>query len=73
VLKGKLLTVNEVLKITGISRYTLYRDSRNGKIKPIYLSSRIVRYREEDVKKYADEKKQSYLVNYYKQKKKERN
>ena len=72
-LKGNLLTVNEVLKITGISRHTLYRDSRNGKIKPIYLSSRIVRYREEDVKKYADEKKQSYLVNYYKQKKKERN
>ena len=67
-LKGNLLTVNEVLEIAGISRYTLYRDSRSGKIKPIKFG-KSVRYREEDVERYAEEKKQSYLVNYYKQKK----
>ena len=67
-LKGNLLTVNEVLEITGVSRYTLYRDSRSGKIQPIYFGKN-VRYQEEDVLRYAEEKKKSYLVNYYKQKK----
>ena len=73
-LKGNLLTVNEVLEIAGVSRYTLYRDTRSGKIKSLKFGKN-VRYREEDVERYAEEKKQSYLVNYYKQKKdeKERN
>jgi len=72
-LKGNLLTVNEVLEIAGISRYTLYRDSRSGLIQPLYFGKN-VRYREEDVMRYAEEKKKSYRVIYYKQKKeKERN
>lgn len=69
-LKGNLLTVNEVLEIAGISRYTLYRDSKNGHIQPIYFGKN-VRYREEDVKEYAEKKKQSARVNFYKQKEKE--
>lgn len=68
-LSGNLLTVNEVLKITGVSRYTLYRDSRSGKIQPIYFGKN-VRYREEDVKRYAEEKKQSVRVIYYQNQKK---
>lgn len=72
-LKGNLLTINEVLKMAGISRYTLYRDSRNGLIKPIYFGKN-VRYKEEDAKQYAEEKKQSIRVIQYQQKKaKERN
>lgn len=70
-LKGNLLTVNEVLEMAGVSRYTLYRDSRSGKIQPIYFG-KSVRYQEEDVKRYAEEKKQSIRVNYYKQKKEEK-
>lgn len=71
-LKGKLLTIKEVLEIASVSRYTLYRDSQNGKIEPIYFGKN-VRYREADVIKYAESKKQSVHVNYYKQmKEKER-
>lgn len=72
-LNGKLLTVKEVLEITGVSRYTLYRDSRSGKIQPLYFGKN-VRYQEEDVERYAEEKKQSVRVLYYQQNKdKERN
>lgn len=67
-LKGNLLTVNEVLKIAGISRYTLYRDSKSGLIKPIKFGKNI-RYKEEDAKRYAEEKKQSAKVIVYQQKK----
>lgn len=64
----KLLTVNEVLKIAGISRHTLHRDTKSGKIKVIRFG-KALRYREEDVNKYAEKKKHSKSVNYYKQKK----
>ena len=65
---GKLWSVNEVLKVTGVSRYTLHRDTKNGKINVIRFG-KALRYREEDVIKYAEDKKNSKLVNLYKQKK----
>lgn len=67
-MKSKLLTVEETLKIAGISRYTLYRDSKNGKIEAINFGVN-VRFREDDVMRYAEEKKNSVFVNYYKNKK----
>lgn len=63
----RLLTINEVLDLAQVSRFTLYRDSRNGKIEPIYFGKN-VRYREQDAVKYAEEKNSSKLVNYYRNK-----
>ena len=63
----KLMTIKEVLEQAGVSRYTLYRDSKNGKIKAIYFGKN-VRYRESDVKDYVAEKRNSKSVNYYKRK-----
>lgn len=49
---GKLLTVKEALEIAKVSRYTLYKDIKSGKIKSINFG-RNVRFREEDVLAYA--------------------
>lgn len=63
----KLLTIKEVLERSKVSRYTLYRDIRSGKLPAIYLG-RNVRIKEVDAATYADEKSNSKRVAYYRKK-----
>lgn len=65
--KDKLLTIKEVLGISKVSRYTLYRDIKSGYVPAVYLG-RNVRIRESDAIKYANAKGQSTLVQYYRNK-----
>lgn len=63
----KLLTIKETLELSGVSRYTLYRDIQSGKIPAIYVG-RNVRIKESDAQAYAKEKESSKLVLHYKNK-----
>jgi excisionase family DNA binding protein len=63
----RLLTINEVLALAGISRYTLYRDIKAGKLPALYVG-RNVRIWERDAKTYAAEKGNSKSVSHYKEK-----
>lgn len=63
----KLLTIKEVLGISQVSRYTLYRDIKSGKIPALYLGKN-VRIKESDAITYAEAKGQSKNVAYYKNK-----
>ena len=63
----KLLTVKEVIELSRVSRYTLYRDIKSNKLPAVYLG-RNVRIRECDAVSYAAEKGQSKRVAYYKKK-----
>lgn len=65
--KDKLLTIKEVLDISKISRYTLYRDIKSGMLPSINIG-RNVRIKESDAIKYAEEKGQSKMVLYYRNK-----
>lgn len=67
-LHGELLTVKEVLEMSGVSRYTLYRDINSKKIPVIYFG-RNVRFKIQDAENYAKEKKGSRWVNLWKEKK----
>lgn len=60
-LDSKYLSINEVLKLSGISRATLNRDIKNGKLKTVNFL-RSVRILESDALKYAAEKKGSPRV-----------
>lgn len=48
----KLLTIKEVLDIAKVSRHTLYRSIKAGKIPAIYIG-RNVRFKESDALTYA--------------------
>lgn len=61
----KFMTIKEVTELAQISRYTLYRDIRSGKLPAVYLG-RNVRIRESDAFEYAKEKGHSKRVAYYK-------
>ena len=65
--EDKLLTINEVLNISKVSRYTLYRDIKSKKVPAIYIG-RNVRIKESDALVYAESKGQSRSVAYYKDK-----
>ena len=60
-----LLTIKEVLEMSNVSRYTLYRDIKSGKIPAVYLGKN-VRIKESDAIAYAEMKGQSKRVAYYK-------
>ncbi len=62
-----LLTIKEVLEMAKVSRYTLYRDIKSGKIPAMYLGKN-VRIKESDAVAYAEAKGQSKRVAYYKNK-----
>lgn len=66
-LDDKMLTIKEVLEISKVSRYTLYRDIKSGKIPAVYLG-RNARIKESDAIKYAESKGRSKHVAYYKDK-----
>lgn len=66
-LDDRLLTIKEVLEIAGISRYTLYRDIKSGKIPAVYFGVN-VRIKESDAFAYAESKRNSSRVAYYKDK-----
>lgn len=61
---GKLLTIKEVLEISKVSRFTLHRDIKSGKLDAIYIG-RNVRIKESDAIAYAKEKANSKSVAYY--------
>lgn len=61
----KLLTIKEVLEISKISRYTLYKDIQSGKIPSVNIG-RNVRIKESDAIEYAKIKGQSKNVLHYK-------
>ena len=50
----RLVTIKEVVERASISRYTLYRDIKAGKIPVIYFG-RTVRIKEKDAEAYAKE------------------
>lgn len=66
----KLLTVKEVLKMSGVSRNTLSRDIKSGKIKAIHFG-RNVRFKEDDAHAYTEEKKNSHWAHLHKEKSKD--
>lgn len=66
-IEAKLLTINEVLELSKVSRYTLYRDIKSGKIPAIYIG-RNVRIKESDAIKYAEAKGNSKSVLNYRNK-----
>lgn len=59
-----LLTIKEALEIANVSRYTLYRDIKAGRIPAIYIG-RNVRIKESDVLAYAKVKSDSKFVKLY--------
>lgn len=63
----KLLTIKEVLELSKVSRYTLYRDIKSGKV-PSMNIGRNVRIRECDAIEYAKDKGKSKIVAYYREK-----
>lgn len=63
----KLLTIKEVLELSGVSRFTLYRDIQAGDI-PAINFGRNVRIKESDAKAYAADKAKSKRVAHYKNK-----
>ena len=65
--KEKLLTIKEVLELASVSRHTLYRDIKSGKIPAIYLGKN-VRIKEKDAVEYAKKKANSKSVQFYKKK-----
>lgn len=69
-LNSKYLSIAEVLKLSGVSRTTLNRDIKSGKIKTVNFL-RSVRILESDALKYAEEKKDSSRINRNKNKDKD--
>lgn len=67
-LEGELVTIKDVMEMSGVSRNTLYRDIKSKKIQAIYFG-RIVRFKKEDAEKYAEQKKDSKWVKLWKEKK----
>lgn len=61
---AKLLTIKEVLSISKVSRFTLYRDIKSGKLPAVHFG-RNVRIKESDANEYAKEKGSSKRVAYY--------
>lgn len=47
----KLLTASEVMEILQIKRTALWNLDKKGKLCPIRINARLVRYREEDVRR----------------------
>ena len=63
----KLLTIKEVLEISGVSRYTLYRAIKSGKV-PTIQFGRNVRIKESDALAFAEAMGNNKRVAYYKNK-----
>lgn len=63
----KLLTIKEVLEISKVSRYTLYRAIKSGKV-PTIQFGRNVRIKESDARAFAEAMGSNKRVTYYKQK-----
>ena len=55
-IEGKLITSKEVLEMSGVSRQTLARDIKNGKITCIRVSNTCSRFLESEAIEYANEK-----------------
>ena len=68
--EGKLLTVKEVLELSGVSRNTLSRDIKSGKIATVHFG-RNVRFKEDEAQAYAEEKKKSNWAHLHKEKSKD--
>lgn len=54
-LGAKLLTIKEVLEIAGVSRFTLYKDIKSGKVPAVHFGKN-VRIKESDALAYAEAK-----------------
>lgn len=61
----KYVTIKELMEMSGVSRRTIWRDIKNNKLNATYFG-RNVRIKEGDATAYAEEKKDSAWVNYYK-------
>ena len=55
--KEKLLTIRETIEMAQISRFTLYKDIKAGKIQAMYIGKN-VRIKESDAIAYAEQKGQ---------------
>lgn len=67
-MEENMLTVTDVLEISGVSKNTLYRDIKAGRIQTFKFRKN-TRFRESDVLKYAEEKKNSEKVKLWAEKK----
>lgn len=63
----KLLTIKEVMALAGVSRFTLYRSLKSGKVPSIQFG-RNVRIKESDARAYAEKMGASKKVAYYRNK-----
>lgn len=66
-LTEKLLTIKEVLELSGVSRYTLYRSIKSGRTPAIHIG-RTVRIKESDALAFAEAMGNNKRVAYYKNK-----
>ena len=63
----KLLTINEVIELAGVSRFTVHKALKSGRL-PCVRFGRNVRIRASDAGKYAEAMGQSKKVAYYRNK-----
>lgn len=56
----RLLTTEELTRLLGVCRGTIYNLRRAGRLKPVYLG-RAVRYRLEDVRRLIEESQEKGL------------
>jgi len=47
-----LLTISEVCQLLKVSKRTVQRWSKNGRLRPIRLSSRIIRFKKSDIERF---------------------
>jgi excisionase family DNA binding protein len=55
-LTGRLLTARELADRLGVSVETVLRWARRGKLPAVYLSSRAIRFREDEIDAWLDER-----------------
>lgn len=63
----KLLTIKEVMEMSKVSRQTICRDIKIGKLNTVCLGKNI-RIKESDAVEYSEAKEQSKMVAYYREK-----
>ena len=69
-MNANYLTIKKTVEMASVSRHTIHRDIKSGKLPVVYLG-RNVRIKESDAIEYAKEKGHSKRVAYYKKKKEE--
>lgn len=64
-METNLLTIKETMEIAKVSRHTVFKDIKAGKLPALYFG-RNVRIKESDAMAYAEEKAANGIAPYYK-------